>query len=343
MPTPVLHPWNFNNNHLYGLPEPPATNNDSYAVRVADLKKALLDYVDLKTAQIIGGNKTFTGQISGSSFYLKNSILNKEVIRQLPANTDSYINIGTFNIENGAIVIRISTVVSSPGFSVAKEYSVPSYFNNFTTWRKLIPVKDTGNFRGEDFGLEIRHNGNNIDLRSRRTGGNNDGELRVRLEILGSSNTTFTENFETGIEISPADSIGLIREYTNDLNRIIEILGNLNVKEKIISNEINTQITKTSGIVVSFVTKTTDYTITKTDCTVNGDATTGNITFFLPPAASLSPGQQFKTAKADPSTNTVSIQAAAGDSIIGVARRVLESQWDSIVYETDGNKTWFIY
>ena len=103
------------------------------------------------------------------------------------------------------------------------------------------------------------------------------------------------------------------------------------------------KITKTSGIVVSFVTKTTDYNIKNTDCTVNGDATSGNITFFLPSAASLSPGQQFKSAKVDSSANTVSIQAAAGDNIIGLSKRVLSSTWESIVYETDGNKTWFIY
>lgn len=169
MTIPDLAPRNCNNNPIFGLPDPPETDNDSYPATMRHLKKVLKEYVDLKANQIIAGNKTFTGNI------------------------------------------------------------------------------------------------------------------------------------------------------------IVE------------------KTTRTSAIVVSFVTKTENYTIKSTDCTVNGDATTGNIIFLLPPAASLSPGQQFKSAKADSTANTVSIQAAAGDNIIGAPVRVLSSPWESVVCETDGNKTWFIY
>lgn len=301
MTTPVLQPWNFNNNALFGLPEPPATNNDSYAVRVADLKKALLDYVDLKTAQIVGGNKTFTGNTK---------------IR------------GTNTLEFGADIVGKEAFAGFIGYQTFAPDSLcivgaGTRANN----RKILFFAEGG----------TQFNGSLIGTGSLEF---NFGAIR-----LYSSHNYLQNNTFFGRQIDNGSGFGLL---TPDAE--VQINGGVIVadSESILptpgkGNLTVGKITKTGGIVVSFVTKTTDYTIKNTDCTVNGDATTGNVTLFLPPASSLSSGQQFKTAKVDSTANTVSIQAAVGDNIIGETKRVLNSRWDSVVYETDGNKTWFIY
>lgn len=102
-------------------------------------------------------------------------------------------------------------------------------------------------------------------------------------------------------------------------------------------------ITTTSGLSVAFKTVTASYAIAKTDCTVNGDATGGNITLTLPLANSVLAGQQFKSAKVDSSANTVTLAAATGDTISGSPSRILSTQWQSVIYESNGVNGYILY
>lgn len=101
--------------------------------------------------------------------------------------------------------------------------------------------------------------------------------------------------------------------------------------------------TKSSGLVLSTKTLTANYTLTATDYTVNGNASTAAITFTLPLGSTLQAGQVFCFAKVDSSANAVTIAAASGNTIIGQATRVLSAQWQSVVLQWDGTSNWIIY
>jgi hypothetical protein len=84
-------------------------------------------------------------------------------------------------------------------------------------------------------------------------------------------------------------------------------------------------------------TKTADYTITKTDYLLMGNATSGNITFTLPHGNQT--GVQFIIKKIDASANTVTLQGQAGQNqtIDGQATHVLSTQNKFVTVISDGN------
>jgi hypothetical protein len=93
---------------------------------------------------------------------------------------------------------------------------------------------------------------------------------------------------------------------------------------------------KTNGEQKAVVIKNSNYTLTSTDQFVNGDATAGNIAFYLPTAIGRS-GQQYTVKKIDASTNTIQLNATSGQTLDGYGGFVLSNQNDGYTVYSDGS------
>lgn len=92
---------------------------------------------------------------------------------------------------------------------------------------------------------------------------------------------------------------------------------------------------------VAIATKTTTYTVTLTDCTLIGDATSAAFTFTLPTAASAT-GLRYVFKKKDASANAVTVKGNGAQLIDGVNTQVLAAQYDHIEIISDGTVWWII-
>lgn len=88
-------------------------------------------------------------------------------------------------------------------------------------------------------------------------------------------------------------------------------------------------------------TKTGNYTLTGTDSSIFGDATSGAITLTLPDAT-LAPGRLYRLKKIDSSANTVTVATTSSQTIDGATTYVLSNQYDSIVVLSD-NANWKLF
>lgn len=95
-----------------------------------------------------------------------------------------------------------------------------------------------------------------------------------------------------------------------------------------------------NGVTNALVTKTANYTATTVDCTILGNAATGNITITLPTAASVA-GRFYVVKKIDSTANTVTVATTSAQTIDGQASKVLSIQYDGIQVQSD-NANWVI-
>jgi len=96
----------------------------------------------------------------------------------------------------------------------------------------------------------------------------------------------------------------------------------------------------TNGLTKALVTKTGNYTATIVDCTILGNAATGNITITLPTAASVA-GRFYVVKKIDSTANTVTVATTSAQTIDGQSSKVLSIQYDGIQVQSD-NANWVI-
>ena len=98
-------------------------------------------------------------------------------------------------------------------------------------------------------------------------------------------------------------------------------------------------------IVVTYLAKTADYTVTTgdagTDCQITVDASGGSrvITLY---AASSNSGRQVKVKKIDSSANTVTIDGNSSETIDGATTQVISAQYTSLSLVCDGSN-WHIF
>ena len=85
--------------------------------------------------------------------------------------------------------------------------------------------------------------------------------------------------------------------------------------------------------------QTTAYTITTSDRNkvITGDASGGAFTVTLPPAATAGDGFKVTVKKIDSSTNAVTIDGDASETIDGQATYALSAQYDSVTILSDGS------
>lgn len=93
--------------------------------------------------------------------------------------------------------------------------------------------------------------------------------------------------------------------------------------------------TTLNGLVTALSSKTGNYTLTATDITVLGNATSGSITLTLPTAVGVT-GQTYFLKKTDSTANTVTVATTSSQTIDGQASKVLSIQYDGIQVASDG-------
>jgi hypothetical protein len=83
-----------------------------------------------------------------------------------------------------------------------------------------------------------------------------------------------------------------------------------------------------------------DVTLSTNTTAANVNAASGNVVVTLPKANTVK-GQIFFAGKADASANTVTVTAAAGDTIGGAGTYVLTAQYMDCLLVSDGRNTWY--
>lgn len=126
-----------------------------------------------------------------------------------------------------------------------------------------------------------------------------------------------------------ANSTATIGNTTVTLGGTSTSLGNLTLNNA-----------TTNGLTKALVTKTGNYTATTVDCTILGNAATGNITITLPTAASVA-GRFYVVKKIDSTANTVTVATTSAQTIDGQSSKVLSIQYDGIQVQSD-NANWVI-
>ena len=82
-------------------------------------------------------------------------------------------------------------------------------------------------------------------------------------------------------------------------------------------------------------------TPTQTDGLILVRCTTANVTISLPDAATV-PGHRYVVKKADPTSYTVTVDAAGGDHIDGAAGQTITTQYGRVGVESDGIGWWIV-
>lgn len=98
---------------------------------------------------------------------------------------------------------------------------------------------------------------------------------------------------------------------------------------------------RTSSVIA---TKTQDYSATEADSVLLVDATGGNVTITLPPAAALGAGfsQELRIKRVDSSGNTVTVQVAGADALDGGTSTTV-AMASSKDFQSDGVAAWYVF
>lgn len=113
------------------------------------------------------------------------------------------------------------------------------------------------------------------------------------------------------------------------LGSTVTSVGNLTVNNETVN-----------GLTAAIATKTGNYSLTSVDCTVLGNAATGNISITLPTAVGAA-GRFYTVKKVDSTANTVTVATTSAQTIDGQASKVLSIQYDGIQVQSD-NANWVV-
>ena len=98
--------------------------------------------------------------------------------------------------------------------------------------------------------------------------------------------------------------------------------------------------TNTAWAFPSLSTKTSAYTLTSTDSTILGNATSAAFTLTLPTAVGTT-GKTYVIKKTDSSTNAVTIGTTSSQAIDGNTTYAISNQWGGVTLQSDGSN-WLI-
>jgi hypothetical protein len=142
----------------------------------------------------VGGNVTIGGSLSANEYVLNEDFayLGKvyRLRKTVPIVNNNAVAILSSRVSNGGHNFNVSITVSSSGFSVAKYYAIPVSYSEAPSWQEVLPLSDTGPYGGNDFALDIKSSGNDLDLRLRRTSGTASGVADIVIEHLGLNSET---------------------------------------------------------------------------------------------------------------------------------------------------------
>ena len=121
------------------------------------------------------------------------------------------VEIGTWQVNNGAHSMRVSVVASISGFSVSKNFEISTQYDQTgNTFRKVYPIASPGSYGGNDFNLEARVDGKDLTLRLIKTQGTTAGPYQINTEYNGYniSGYSFTESTTASTGVTP-DTLAL--------------------------------------------------------------------------------------------------------------------------------------
>jgi hypothetical protein len=102
-----------------------------------------------------------------------------------------------------------------------------------------------------------------------------------------------------------------------------------------------TSVTNEINDVKALATKTSDYTLTASDCTIIVDATSGDVTIDTPAAPAT--GKVYTIKRIDSSGNTVTVDAnSTGSTTIDDANTQTLNQYDALRIQYDATEWWII-
>lgn len=148
------------------------------------------------------------------------------------------------------------------------------------------------------------------------------GNLTVQNVTISSVATTFPNSFL-------ANSSATLGNTAVTLGSAVTSVGNLTVNNETVN-----------GLTAAIATKTGNYSLTSVDCTVLGNAATGNISITLPTAVGAA-GRFYTVKKVDSTANTVTVATTSAQTIDGQASKVLSIQYDGIQVQSD-NANWVV-
>jgi hypothetical protein len=127
--------------------------------------------------------------------------------RTVPTVVDDIVEIGNFAITGGARSLWVSIIVDSATFSVAKQYIIPTAYNETGgSWHVVNPISNSGIFSTNDLALDIKVSTNTAYLRIRRTGGSTAGTAYVVIKHDSNiTSDTFTPTTGTDSVTAPTD------------------------------------------------------------------------------------------------------------------------------------------
>jgi hypothetical protein len=127
--------------------------------------------------------------------------------RTMPTVIDDIVEIGNFVITGGARSLWVSIVVDSSTFSVAKQYIIPTAYNETGgSWHTVSPISDSGVFSTNNLALDIKVSTNTAYLRIRRTAGSTAGTAYVMIKHEGNiASDTWTATTGTDSVTAPTD------------------------------------------------------------------------------------------------------------------------------------------
>lgn len=137
---------------------------------------------DLTTEMFFGGNVCWSNTTK------------KYLTRDVPTTSTNFaVELGSFNLTNGAALFEFLIQVNTSGFTVSKFYKF-SIINNATSgaWHLLSPEVNSGASSTNDFALEINVNNSLASFRIHRTGGSTAGEAKIFINKYGSVEDAFT-------------------------------------------------------------------------------------------------------------------------------------------------------
>lgn len=145
--------------------------------------------------------------------------------------------------------------------------------------------------------------------------------------------------------LSPAASYGDILHVSNSNlgvdNTLREVFDGVGDSSAIQVSKIAFKVNGTIlGLTPSIATKTANYTLVSNDYTILGNDAGGSFILTLPPAATNA-NRIYNIKKINSSTNTITVDANASETIDGSTAYVLRIQYQSITIQCDGT-SWYI-
>ncbi len=172
-----------------------------------------------------------------------------------------------------------------------------------------------------------------------------DNEIRATFEVISNSNPylriTISDDGATPIDVGILDLYDTVIQPVT--NNSVD-LGSLSKKFKdlYLSGDISSQsLILSGGLSLSYVEKTSDYTLTSTDCICIVDASSGDVEITLPTAALIG-GKNYIIKKIDSSANQLIITPDGVETIDYYQQVFITNQWVSISLISNNVDAWYI-